>query len=401
MAGATLATLSAILKDYYLPPVVDQLNNEVLLLQRLEKRDQELFGNQAIVPLHTGRSGGIGARPESGALPAPGNQVYKKAVYDLKYLYGRVRVTGPSMAKTASEAGAFLQVLKSELDGIRNDLRKDVSRQVYGDGTAIVAATAANTAVNTLTLSSDEPIRHGFLYVGMVVDIGTSAAPTGVASARTITAINPATPSITIDGAAVTTAATDKVFRSGAAGASSTVYEIDAGLQKLVSTAANTVGGINAATDTVWDNARDTTGGALALDTMMKAFNTQRISGGNLTAIITSFGLQRAFFNLLQSKVQYVTPTKLAGGFQSLEFMGMPLIADIDAPFGKMFFLDESTLKVFSNRDWHFLDEDGNVLKWNNGYDEWEAVLARYMNLGATRRNNQLVISGLTDTTGV
>lgn len=401
MAGATLATLSAILKDYYLPPVVDQLNNEVLLLQRLEKRDQELFGNQAIVPLHTGRSGGIGARPESGALPAPGNQVYKKAVYDLKYLYGRVRVTGPSMAKTASEAGAFLQVLKSELDGIRNDLRKDVSRQVYGDGTAIVAATAANTAVNTLTLSSDEPIRHGFLYVGMVVDIGTSAAPTGVASARTITAINPATPSITIDGAAVTTAATDKVFRSGAAGASSTVYEIDAGLQKLVSTAANTVGGINAATDTIWDNARDTSGGALALDTMMKAFNTQRISGGNLTAIITSFGLQRAFFNLLQSKVQYVTPTKLAGGFQSLEFMGMPLIADIDAPFGKMFFLDESTLKVFSNRDWHFLDEDGNVLKWNNGYDEWEAVLARYMNLGATRRNNQLVISGLTDTTGV
>lgn len=401
MAGATLATLSAILKDYYLPPVVDQLNNEVLLLQRLEKRDQELFGNQAIVPLHTGRSGGIGARPESGALPAPGNQVYKKAVYDLKYLYGRVRVTGPSMAKTASEAGAFLQVLKSELDGIRNDLRKDVSRQVYGDGTGIVAATAANTAVNTLTLSSDEPLRHGFLYVGMVVDIGTSAAPTGVASARTITAINVATPSITIDGAAVTTAATDKVFRSGAAGASSTVYEIDAGLQKLVSTAANTVGGINAATDTIWDNARDTTGGALALDTMMKAFNTQRISGGNLTAIITSFGLQRAFFNLLQSKVQYVTPTKLAGGFQSLEFMGMPLIADIDAPFGKMFFLDESTLKVFSNRDWHFLDEDGNVLKWNNGYDEWEAVLARYMNLGATRRNNQLVISGLTDTTGV
>lgn len=401
MAGATLATLSAILKDYYLPPVVDQLNQEVLLLQRLEKRDQELFGNQAIVPLHTGRSGGIGARPESGALPAPGNQVYKKAVYDLKYLYGRVRVTGPSMAKSASEAGAFLQVLKSELDGIRNDLRKDVSRQVYGDGTAIIAATAVNTGVNTLTLSSDEPIRHGFLYVGMVVDIGTSAAPTGVASARTITAINQATPSITIDGAVVTTAATDKVFRSGSAGASSAVHEIDAGLQKLVSTAANTVGGINAATDTIWDNARDTTGGALATDTMMKAFNTQRISGGNLTAIITSFGLQRAFFNLLQAKVQYVTPTKLAGGFQSLEFMGMPLIADIDAPFGKMFFLDESTLKVFSNRDWHFLDEDGNVLKWNNGFDEWEAVLARYMNLGATRRNNQLVISGLTDTTGV
>ena len=134
---------------------------------------------------------------------------------------------------------------------------------------------------------------------------------------------------------------------------------------------------------------------------MMKAYNQQRVNGGNLTAIITSFGLQRAFFNLLQSKVQYVTPTKLSGGFQSLDFQGMPLIADIDAPFGKMYYLDESTLKVFSNRDWHFLDEDGNVLKWTNGFDSWDAVLGRYMNLGATRRNNQFVLSGLTDTTGV
>jgi hypothetical protein len=400
MAGATLATLSAILKDYYLPPVVEQLNNEVLLLQRLEKRDQELFGNQAIVPLHTGRSGGIGARPESGALPAPGAQSYTKAVYNLKYLYGRVRVSGPSMAKTASEAGAFLQSLKSELDGIRNDLRKDVSRQVYGDGTGIVAAlTGVGTGTATVTLASDEPIRHGFVYVGMVVDIGTAANPTLESASRTITAVNVATPSITLD-ASITAAGTDKVFRAGAAGAG-VVYEIDGGLQAAVSAAANTYGGINAATTGIWDNYRDTTGGALALDNLMKAYNQQRVAGGNLTAIITSFGLQRAFFNLLQSKVQYVTPTKLSGGFQSLDFQGMPLIADIDAPFGKIFFLDESTLKVFSNRDWHFLDEDGNVLKWNNGFDEWEAVLARYMNIGATRRNNQLVMTGLTDTTGI
>lgn len=400
MAGATLSTLSNLLKDYYLPPVVEQLNNEVLLLQRLEKRDQELYGNQAIVPLHTGRSGGIGARPESGLLPAPGNQVYKKAVFDLKYLYGRVRVSGPSMAKTASEAGAFLQALKSELDGIRNDLRKDVSRQVYGDGTGIVAAlTGGGTGTATLTLSSDEPLRHGWLYPGMVVDIGTSASPTLEKAGATIVSVNIATPSITIDSTS-TAAATDKVFRQGSAGASSAVYEINAGLQALVSTATNSIGGINKATDVIWDNLRDTSGGALALDAMMKAFNQQRIAGGNLTAIVTSFGLQRAFFNLLQSKVQYVTPTKLKGGFESLEFMGMPLIADIDAPFGKMYFLDESTLKVFSNKDWHFLDEDGNVLKWHNDYDEWEAVLARYMNLGASRLNNQMVVSGLTDTTG-
>lgn len=405
MAGATLATLSALLKDYYLPPVVEQLNNEVLLLQRLEKRDQELYGNQAIVPLHTGRSGGIGARAESQALPAPGNQVYKKAVFDLKYLYGRVRVSGPSMAKTSSEAGAFLQSLKSEMDGIRNDLRKDVSRQIYGDGTAIVSGlTGGGTGTATLTLSSSEPLLHGWLYPGMVIDIGTAAAPTSATAGSTITAVNLTTPSITISGGTAptpTVTAASKVFRQGSAGASA-VYEIDAGLQALVSAATNTVGGINKATDTIWDNGRDTSGGALSRDKMMIAFNKQRIAGGNVTSIIGSFGLQRAYYNTFTAGtagvIQYTTPTRLKGGFEALEFMGQPFIADIDAPFGSLFFLDESTLKVFQNKDWHFLDEDGNVLKWNNGFDEWEAVLARYMNLGASRLNNQYVMTGLTDT---
>jgi hypothetical protein len=36
--GATLVTLSNILKEYYMGPVVEQLNKEVLLLSRLESR---------------------------------------------------------------------------------------------------------------------------------------------------------------------------------------------------------------------------------------------------------------------------------------------------------------------------------------------------------------------------
>jgi hypothetical protein len=100
MAGATLTTLSDILKEYYLGPVAEQLNNEVLLLSRIDSRSEDLVGKRAYVPLHVSRSGGIGARGEAGTLPTAGNQDYDKAVYDLKYLYGRVQVTGPSMAKT-------------------------------------------------------------------------------------------------------------------------------------------------------------------------------------------------------------------------------------------------------------------------------------------------------------
>src|SRR5688500_16169570 len=121
-ATATIATLAAILKDIFLPPVVEQLNNDVLFMQRLETRDQEIYGNQAITPLHVFRSGRIGSRGENEQLPQSGAQGYDKAVWDLKYHYGGVRITGPAMAKTASEAGSFLRGLQGELDGIRNDL---------------------------------------------------------------------------------------------------------------------------------------------------------------------------------------------------------------------------------------------------------------------------------------
>jgi len=402
MAGATLTTLSNLLKDFYLPPVVEQLNNEVLLLQRLESRSQELFGNQAVVPLHKGRSGGVGARAEGGQLPSPGAQAYARATYDLKYLYGRVRVTGPSMAKTAAEAGSFLQALKGELDGIRADLRKDVARQVYGNGTAQIATCVSNAA-GVITISSAEPIRKGQLYVGQVLDVGTAAAPTLRASATTITAITAATPSVTVDNSGITVAGTDFLFRQGSAGAG-TVFEIDAGLQKIVSATptTGTLGGLNRATagNEYWQNMVIAQGGVLALDTMQQAVNRVQIAGGTTSGIYTSFGVQRQYFNLLQSQVRYNEPQTIKGGFQTLDFAGKPLIADLDHPDGKMHFLQEEFIKVFSNRDWHFLDEDGNVLKWRSDYDEWEAVLARYMNLGATRANTQLVVSTITDTLG-
>lgn len=404
MPGANLTTVSSILKDLYLPPVIEQLNNEVLFLQRLETRNQEIFGNQAVVPLHKTRSGGIGARGEDIALPSAGNQGYARAVYDLKYLYGRLRVTGPSMAKTRSEAGAFLQVLKGEMDGLRQDLKQDLSRQFYGDGSAQLCQCAASGPSNTVTLnatSGAEAIRKGFLHIGMIVDIGTTSDYDVIAAARTITDVAVGTPSITIDGAAVTTTTSHFVIRSGAAIDSSTIYET-AGLQQIVATSANTFGGINAASagNSYWDNLRDTSGGALALDTLTKAFNQVNIAGGDVSIMISTFGLQRALFNLLQGQVRYVEPTEIRGGFKVLEYMGKPFVADRHHPFQKIHILDEKYLKVWTNRDWHFIDDDGTVLKWVTGYDAMEAVMRRYLNLGVNRRSTLMVISGLTDSTG-
>lgn len=412
--SATLSTLDNILKEYYLGPVAEQLNNEVLLLNRLESRSEDLVGKYAYVPLHYGRSGGIGAVGENAALPDAGYQQYYRAKYDLKYLYGRVRVTGPSMAKTKNEAGAFLQALKSELDGLRNDLRKDLARQVYGDGSAVIAQAAASSAVSgsVITLASAEAIKKGQLYPNMKVDIfaySTNAKTSSVTT--TITAVNAATPSITVADA-TGVADGDYIARAGAVAAQlnnatgSRSNEID-GLSRIVSTSAQDLGEVAVATYGWWDNKRlapdfdpEVAGSqtALSLDLIQKAMNTIRLEGANPSAIITTLGIQREFYNLLSQDVQYIDPASLsyAAGFKTLSYNGMPLIADIDAPYGRMYVLDESTMKVFSDQDWHFLDADGQTLRQVSDRDAFEAVMVRYMNLGATKRNNQMVISGIT-----
>lgn len=433
MAGGTLTTVDAILKDYYLGPVQEQLNNEVLLLSRLNASSEDLVGKAAYVPLHTGRSSGIGAVAESSALPAAGNQTYARAEYDLKYLYGRIQVTGPSMAKTKSDAGSFLQVLKGELDGVRADLQKDLARQVYGTGDGVigVGTSDASTATShTLTLSDWEPLKKGQLYVGMKVNLFT--ASTGVAAGVTdfeITAVSivaAATSTVVVSSSSVALLAVPfTITRNGVVtdgrnrfGKNSRSSEID-GITRVVNTFTSTgnsaadgtlgttatsssTGKIDAYSNTYWDNQRTFgatpgTPEALSIMRVQKAMNLARLKGGMPSAIITSLGVQREFYRLLQANQQFVSPgtTGYVAGFSTLEYAGMPVIADVDAPFGKMFILDESTLKVFSDQDWHFLDGDGQTLRQVAGYDAYEAVMVRYMNMGAKNRNKNVVINDI------
>jgi hypothetical protein len=398
--GASISTLGSILKEFYLPPVQEQLNNSVLFFSRLEKSSEELRGIEAYVPLHTGRSGGIGPAGENVALPAAGSQTYGKAVYDIKPQYGRVRITGLALEKTAKDSGAFLQGLKGEIDGLRADLRRDMARQSYGDGTGLIAQCGVTSGANAVVLASAEAIRKGHIYIGMVVDIGTAADARAVATGRNVTDVNITAKTVTIDGTAVTTGATHYIARSGAAAATTggTVVAGEiSGLKAIVSDASAALGGIDPATagKSFWDNMRDTTTATLTSDALVQNMNQVNIAGGELSAMVSTFGMQRKLFGLLQSQVRYVEPTTIKGGFSTLEFNGQPFIADRDAPFGHIYLLDESKLRVFRNQDWHFLEEDGDVLKWVTGYDAWEAVLAQYLNIGANRRNVHLVMTNL------
>lgn len=403
--SALVSTVSKVLKDRYMGPLNRQLNDEIVIFQLLDldKKSVDLDGNQAVVPLHKGRTTGIGARLEGETLPSAGYQVYERAVYDLKYLYGRAQFSGQAIQKTKTDAGAFIRVMTEELDRLREDLALDLARQVYGDGTGAIATIQTGVASATQTISSAEPVDKGFLYPNMRVDIGTLANPVASADSATIQSVNGTTVVFT---ASVTTTTGHFIFREDNTAASSVSKEI-LGVQGLIDDD-NTVGGINAASagNEFWKSLIDSTGGAISLSNLMINANKLKARGAkpaDLLWLMTD-GLSRRLFETAEFKqnVRFVNEMELKGGFSGLKFASggaiINLVSDRLAPWGRVNMLDKGHLKVYSPGGWQFLDRDGLTIRWVSDKDAYQAVLFRYMNLGTGRRNTSGAMTGLTDT---
>src|SRR5687767_8942643 len=114
-----LSAAGNVLKTRYLGPIRDQLNNKTILMNKINRKDQMISGKNFTIPLHTARnaSAGVG-RADGGTLPTAGQQGYETAVVPNAYLYGRIEITGPTIRAARDNAGAFVEAIKSEVNGL-------------------------------------------------------------------------------------------------------------------------------------------------------------------------------------------------------------------------------------------------------------------------------------------
>lgn len=415
--SALVSTVSRVLKDKYLGPVNGQLNSDVLVFQilDLDTNNIDLDGLRAVVPLHKGRTAGIGARLENETLPSAGNQSYDAVYFDLTYQYGRAQFSGQAIQKTKTDAGAFIRVMTDELDRLRDDLGLDLARQVYSDGTGRIATLNDTATSATHVISSAEAIDKGFLYPGMKVDVGTLANPLLKLTADVIVSVSVLTVVFTTS---FTAAVTDFIFRAGNANASSVSKEVQ-GLQAFNASAAGVypanlgqATGIDSSTaaNAYWDNGRQNVAGAVSLSQLMIDTNKANAKGAKASDIITltTPGIARRLFETadFKSNVRFVDDSAGSGhlksGFEKLSFNSgagsYSLVTDRLAPWGQIHLVDKSRLKVFSPGGWDFLARDGLTIRWVDSKDAFQAVLFRYMNIGAGRRNTSFLEYGITDT---
>jgi hypothetical protein len=390
--ATTLTTLDAILKNQYLGPIREQLNSSNVLYGRLEKNTDSVVGKNFTIPLHYGRNEGIGARGEGAALPGAGNQAYKDCIVPMRYQYGRIQLTGPTIKAARSNEGAFIRAVDSEMRGLERDMKSSMNRQVFGDGTGLLATVAASgSATSTVVVDSTAKLR-----VGMPIDIivkTTGAATAGVAG-TSVASITDATTFTITDTLAGSPAATYGVYIAG-----SRNNEM-MGLSGIVSDT-STLQGLDVATYPWWKAkvlANSGTNRAISDTILQTALDTlEANSSGKATALYTSYGVRRAYQALLTATKQLVNTQELKGGYKALTYNDLPIIADKDAPANKIFVVDEDELQIFRLGDLDWMQDDGAILSRVSGYDAYEAVLYVYQELGCMMRNAHVLIGDITE----
>lgn len=394
--GATLTTATNILKEIYEPRIREQLQNWLKTSKRIEQTSEgvtsEVGGKYVVFPVHVRRNSGIGARLEMEQLPTAGNQGYARAQVRLSYQYGSVRLSGQSMELAQSNFQAFASVLDEEVNGVQRDLAKDMNRQVYGTSVGVMATATGAGAGNTVPTTNTQ-----YLEIGQVVDMYDATGATARFTNRKITAVVKDT-SFTVDGPAlVGVVAGDILTRQG-----SLNREI-IGFQQIVNDT-GTLFDIDPTVEPLWKSVVNRNGGtnrALSEGLMIKMVDDVYTNGGNTTAIFTTLGVRRSYFNLLVQQRRYCDTKDFEGGFKGLAFTTdngeIPVISDVDCQPNRMYFMNEKEMKIYRESDWAFMDRDGS--KWQRviGFDAYDATLYKYCQLGTHRRNSHGLLADVTE----
>jgi len=451
--GSTAAILSnydEVLKTFYLPAVQEQLNNAKPLANLIETNETDVSGKDAKINMHYGRNTGIGARADGGALPEAGYQAHKQATVPMKYQYGRVTFSGPTIKATRDERGAYARVIDNEITGLVKDLAQEVNRQYWGCGWGVLmrwrtGTTTTMTVQKKYTGNSAGGDGFGSTFGAkyleeqancavVVVATSTSTVITATVDSTelTVSAIAESADydTVTITDAGVSSEAAGSYYirpanmatvTASAAAAGTGRYEM-MGLRGIVtnenmseiafydgtdrgmSADPDPLQGLNNDTYSWWNANVDFSstryGAQRALtfklfDKMFDKVAAKAGEGYGPDLIMTTRPLRREYKELAAADRRLVNTMDLDGGWKAISHNGVPLMVDDDAIDGEVYFLTSRDLQLYRMSDYEWMDKDGSVLARITGRDAYEAVLFRYAELGCTRRNSQGVLGDL------
>jgi hypothetical protein len=374
MSSVTIAAEA--LKYFYLDGLVSQINeNADPLTAQIEKNSQGVVGSDIVMGLQYGRHGGVGNAADDGSLPTTNPRKHAQAKWATKNLFATFQITQKLMDASKTSAGAFENMLTNEVQTLETDAKDNFSRQALGDGTGVLTTAAAGRsgASNDNLVVADT----AFFAEGMLVDIldvtdGTTWLHQGIE----ITTVDDDSLTLIFSGTTLsaTIASGDKIYIHGSKGIELT------GVKAVFEN--TTLYGIDRTTNKWLSPKRVNLNGEIAeVDIQKGIHHVNSKAGAKTNFMLCSYGVERAYSNLLAATKQIVNSIELKGGFKAISFNGIPLTSGKYVSTGKMYLMDLADWKMYQMAEYSWMNADGEMLKWVSGKAAYQAVLYKFAKL--------------------
>ena len=408
MGQATRTVIDALLKDQYLPPIVDSLPSEVALHDEFKKDSESWSGRQVIRSTRVGRNPGRGSRAEGATLPAAGSQTRVQQIIQARYCYVRVQLTGQAIKSAVNSQAAFTKALTSEVMDGAKDMYYELNRQMQGDGVGnigVVEGAVSNTttvevdyAGASASAVSGEPGTR-WIKKDDTLAIGTAAehaAGTGVYAV--VSSVTDRDTFVTT--ANVTLVDGDIIVRAGSASATDTSYNNE--FQGIQAAAVQSGTYQNLNLDTYPDLRMQSlsnsgTNRTLTWNLMQQAIDeAEEFGGGKIDLILAHTSMRPEIIDLAKDGQRYIGTKNLDGGYTGdLTFNGIKILFTKDMKYNRIYFLTRSTWTYYQLDTINWMDEDGSILSRVSGYDSYEALMRCYANLSCDKPSANTVLSDI------
>lgn len=155
---------------------------------------------------------------------------------------------------------------------------------------------------------------------------------------------------------------------------------------------------IDPTTYTAWKSHADTTTTALSLAAMQGVKTTVEDTPrfGNVSCIPTTPTIWNYYGNLMQSQRRFTAEQKLDGGFQALDFEGVPVVKVPGFPTSRMDFWSETDAKGNANFQYRVLKNFETKDKSGGAADSMKFMVTHYSQLQIRNRRTQGYLSAIT-----
>ncbi len=384
----TMASADNALKSVYLGVISDQLNTAVNpLFAKIRQTTADVWGKEVRRLARYGVNGGVGAGTEEGDLPSAAGNNYEQFVTTLKNLYGTIEISDKAVRASENNVGAFVNLLSAEMEGLIRSSSFNFGRMLFGDGSGVLAKVVS---VSGTTITADS-VKN--IVEGMVVDFLDGGAAIAAAAARRVLSVDRDAKTFTVSGGALTGVEKDaEVCVQGSynleltgLGAifkkTGTLYGIDRSAHKwMIPYIKTEVGEI----------------GETAIQTAIDRL--EETAGSRVDFIVCSWGVKRALQKLFSETRCNTDVMELEGGYRTISYNGIPVVADRFCPDGTMYLLNTKDFCLHQLCDWKWLEgDDGRVLRQVAGKPLYTATLVKYADLICTRPCGQAMLSGITE----